>query len=54
MKVLICFALAKYFFWGLMHFLFALNKIFDQRKLSFFFYRQDTIAKQRPNLSLQK
>lgn len=44
MKVFFCFAVAEILFWVLVHFMFALNKIFHQKKTSYFFYRQYKIA----------
>lgn len=59
MKVVFCFAVAEILWgggggWGWMHFVFALNKIFDQKKTSYFFYRQYKVAEQRPSVSVQK
>lgn len=55
MTVFFCFAIAGILFLGgLMFFVFALNKIFDQKKTPYFFYRQYKIAKQRLSISPQK
>lgn len=57
MNVFFCCAVAEVLFFGgvgVVHFVFALSKIFDQKKTSYFFYGQYKIAKQRSTVSPQK